>query len=48
MRLSIEPETDNTGKEEKGRMGKYRIGKIKGAKNCIRHTRTLILIIIKL
>jgi hypothetical protein len=48
MRLSIEPETDNTGKEEKGRTGKYRIGKIKGAKYCIRDTRTLILIIIKL
>jgi hypothetical protein len=47
MRLSIEPEIDNTGKEEKGRTSKYRIGKIKGAKNCICHTRTPILIIIK-
>jgi hypothetical protein len=44
MRLRIEPETDNRGEEEKGKMsnrgdeekgktGKYRRGKIKGAKN---------------
>jgi hypothetical protein len=30
MPLSIEPETNNTGKEEKGIMRKDRIGKIKG------------------
>jgi hypothetical protein len=30
MRLSIEPEIDNVGKKEKGRIGKYIIGKIKG------------------
>jgi hypothetical protein len=41
MRLSIEPETNNTGKEEKGRTGKYRIGKIKGEKNCMCQTTTL-------
>jgi hypothetical protein len=48
MRLSIEPEMDNTGKEEKGRTRKDRIGKIKGEKYCIHDTRTPILIIIKL
>jgi hypothetical protein len=48
MRLSIEPEMDNTRKEEKGRTGKYRIRKIKGEKNCMHHRRTLTLIIIKL
>jgi hypothetical protein len=47
MRLSIEPKTDNTGKEEKGRMSKYRRGKIKGSKNYMRQTTTLSLIIIK-
>jgi hypothetical protein len=30
MRLSIEPERDNRGEEEKGKMGKYRRGKRKG------------------
>jgi hypothetical protein len=48
MGISIEPKMDNTGKEENGGTFKYRIGKIKGAKNCICDTRTLILIIIKL
>ena len=47
MRLSIEPEMDNRGEEEKGKMGKYRRGKIKGEKNCIPHTTTLSLIIMK-
>jgi hypothetical protein len=32
MRLSIEPKMDDTGKKEKGRTGKDRIGKIKGEK----------------
>jgi hypothetical protein len=36
----MEPETNNTWKEEKGRMRKDRIGKIKGEKYCIRDTRT--------
>jgi hypothetical protein len=47
MRLSIEPEMDNRGEEEKGKMGKYRRGKRKGAKNFMPHTTTLSLIIIK-
>jgi hypothetical protein len=47
MRLSIEPETDNRGEEEKGKTGKYRRGKRKGEKNFIPHTTTLSLIIIK-
>jgi hypothetical protein len=47
MRLSIEPEIDNGGKEEKGRMSNYRRGKRKGAKNCMPHTTTLSLITIK-
>jgi hypothetical protein len=47
MRLSIEPEMDNRGEEEKGKTGKYRRGKRKGAKNFMPHTTTLSLIIIK-
>jgi hypothetical protein len=58
MRLSIEPETNNRGEEEKGKTinkreeekgktGKYRRGKRKGAKNFMPHTTTLSLIIIK-
>jgi hypothetical protein len=47
MKLSIEPETNNRGKEEKRRMGKYRRGKRKGEKNCMPHTTTLSLITIK-
>jgi hypothetical protein len=46
-RLSIEPKTDNRGEKEKGKMGKHRRGKRKGAKNFMRHTTTLSLIIIK-
>ena len=45
MRLSIEPEMDNRGKEEKGKMGKYRRGKRKGDKNFIPHRTTISLII---
>jgi hypothetical protein len=41
MRLGIEPEMNNRGEEEKGKMGKYRRGKQKGAKNFMRHTTTL-------
>ena len=48
MRLSIEPKMNNRGEEEKGKMGKYRRGKIKGENNCMPHTKTLSLIIIKL
>ena len=47
MQLSVEPETDNRGEEEKGKTGKYRRGKRKGAKNFMPHTTTLSLIIIK-
>ena len=47
MGLSIEPETNNRGEEEKGKMGKYRRGKRKGAKNYMPHMTTLSLIIIK-
>jgi len=46
-KLSIEPETDNRGEEEKGKTGKYRRGKRKGEKNFIPDTTTLSLIIIK-
>jgi hypothetical protein len=38
---------DNRGEEEKGKMGKYRRGKIKEENNFIPHTTTLIPIIIK-
>jgi hypothetical protein len=38
---------DNRGEAEKGKMGKYRRGKVKGAKNFMPHTTTLSLIIIK-
>jgi hypothetical protein len=46
-RLSIEPETNNRGEEEKGKTSKYRRGKRKGDKNFIPHTTTLSLIIMK-
>jgi hypothetical protein len=46
MRLSIKPERDNRGEEEKGKTGKYRRGKRKGEKNFIPQT-TLSLIIIE-
>jgi hypothetical protein len=41
MKLGIEPEKNNRGKEEKGKMGKYRRAKRKGAKNFMRRTTTL-------
>jgi hypothetical protein len=41
MRLSIEPETDNRGEEEKGKTGKYRRGKRRGETNFMRHKTTL-------
>ena len=47
MGLSIEPETDNRGEEEKGKTSKYRRGKRKGENNFMPHTTTLSLIIIK-
>ena len=46
-KLSIEPETDNRGEEEKGKTGKYRRGKRKGEHNFIPHTTTLNLVIMK-
>jgi len=40
-------EMNNRGEEEKGKTGKYRRGKRKGAKNFMPHTTTLSMIIIK-